>query len=526
RSPVKWEAGPGWELADGAWRHSGKQAEPLLSSPIPLPLDGETILSLTASGSLNVSLVVAGEQDVTVPVDGGSVSFSLLEHRGKTVRLRVTGDGEVRDLRLTEEKLGQLERVLLRDMKNESLGTVSSYVTPKPLMVPLGSPRLSLTETHRVSSGAAVRLELHDGADWRVLDKFRGHQLSAGRHVYDLSQWKGRPIYLRYCLDQPRYESCQITPHSLALVEGRPSLDALALEMIGRQPIGEATASECLRLAFDPDASESTRANTLLALHELGQGGAHLDRAVEALPILRDHLGQPDLVDRARALAVLLEAGERDLAGAYSALQAERHPGESLEAMARLLAGRNREDFVRMRQVVRAEGSEAAPAQLADFLGAVQGSPHVETIWRLVSEPVRSETLPERLDGFRSLLVAFGGKTESAEKVYRAVVASLDPNEQLPRAMRAAAELTAALRSDEVRVLALLERLHAFQREGPLEGRSLMPMARFLVGEAILSDADLEAALLRMPDELSRQLGIEERERHILVGGVRVNRRG
>ncbi len=514
-SRLHWTPHPGWtvggdppglrlDLPKGA-----SNVGAIKSSPLWLASDGESTLSfdfVAGQASRLVALVEGADKPVVLASlenSGQNMVVNLSSLRGKKIRLRLecTRTDLQQKLELTNLRLDTTPTVGRTDLATSDFSSSDGQLS-KPV-------QLSSTATTQLCAslgGQSLTIETYNGSNWVRLPLSRPE---GGLVKSDLSAYRGKKLYLRFRNSgnaaRPRFVQLREDPGSTTM---RP--------LVGGSG---AVAEEVLALAFDPSRRPEQRLSALQGLQLLGDD---LEAAWKAWPMLEPHVGSADFEDRVGAVKALLPAVEL-----LAELEKGRAPGESLTALARLRKGRSTEDFARLRERLRWESQDATPASSVEFVGAVQSRAGVESAdlaWQAVAPPIHDESLSERRQAYLDLLEGCAGDGKLAHQVYHQLLTWLEPSEGIQRAARAAVELRALVPKAEDWVK-LVSDLQASQLDGRLQGVMLKRMSTFLIGKVTLEGARLEDALKIMPEELKGKTGIEERELHLVVGGVRLGKR-
>lgn len=512
---LHWAPQPGWTVGGDPPGlrldlPRGTSVGAIESSPLWLPSDQESTLCFDfAAGQASqlVALVEGAEKPVVLASLGNAgknLVVNLSSLRGKKIRLRLqcTRTDQPQKLELTNLRLDSTPTVGRTDLAAADFGSSEGQLS-KPVQLS------STANTQLCASlgGQSVTIEAYNGKSWVRLPLSRPE---GGLVKSDLSAYRGQRLHLRM-RDNSGYAA---RPHFVQLRED-PGPTTV------RQLVGSTgtVAEEVLALAFDPSRRPEQRLSALKGLQLLGDD---LEAAWKAWPMLEPHVGSGDFEDRVGAVKALLPEVEL-----LAEVEKGRQPGESLTALARLRKGRSAEDFARLRERLRWESQDAPAASSVDFVGRVQSRAGVESAdlaWQAVAPPIHDETLSERRQAYLDLLEGCAGDGKLAHQVYRQLLTWLEPAEGIQRAARAAVELRALVPKAEDWVK-LLGDLQASQLDGRLQGVMLKRMSTFLIGKVTLEGATLEEALKIMPEELKGKTGIEERELHLVVGGVRLGKR-
>ncbi|GMU55360.1 MAG: hypothetical protein AMXMBFR33_45060 [Candidatus Xenobia bacterium] len=515
-SRLHWTPHPGWtvggdppglrlELPKGA-----SKVGAIESSPLWLASDGESTLSFdfaAGQSSRLVALVEGADKPVVLASlenSGQNVVVNLSSMRGKKIRLRLecTRTDLQQKLEFTNLRLDTTPTVGRTDLTASDFSSSEGQIS-----TPVQLSSTATTQLCASLGGQSLTIEAYNGSNWVRLPISRPE---GGLVKSDLSAYRGKKLYLRFrnssgSAARPRFVQLREDPGSTAV---RP--------LVGSHgPVAE----EVLALAFDPSRRPEQRLSALQGLQLLGDD---LEAAWKAWPMLEPHVGSGDFEDRVGAIKALLPEVEL-----LAELEKGRQPGESLTDLARLRKGRSAEDFARLRERLRWESQDATPASSVAFVGAVQSRAGVESAdlaWQAVAPPIHDESLNERRQAYLDLLEGCAGDGKLAHQVYRQLLTWLEPSEGIQRAARAAVELRALVPKAEDWVK-MLGDLQASQLDGRLQGVMLKRMSTFLIGKVTLEGVKLQEALRIMPEELKGKTGIEERELHLVVGGVRLGKR-
>ncbi|MEW6277727.1 MAG: hypothetical protein AB1758_03815, partial [Candidatus Eremiobacterota bacterium] len=527
RSPVGWEG--------KCLNHDGPQGrartltrgDEVRTGPLSLPSDGEyTVLCETwhKISTNDAGLVLAGgAREATVGGRNNGWQWTSLGTSLKdAARLTLKPNSYVRS-----DELRVRQMVLVpRPLNSQTSGSLSvakgkkeAAWTGDAVAVPAGGCHLEFFTASSLQ-GARASLEVStDKKDWKPLRSFGTAEPSREHCRIDLSEYRGKSVHLRFTLQDPAEEPKSSFAWS-ALLFRAPS-DTFSVRLGGRDALSSDTFQSVLEVAFGPAPER------LGALSLLSAGGDELPLAVR---LLDESAGAPeaDLRDRAAALKVLRKGrSEGEVAEVFRTLTQARVADERAEDLARLLAGRDLNNLLRFCQKVALEcGSEASPGTALRFLADFQertDAVRTDRVWQLVSRPIRDEALQDRVEGFHALLEAVKGDVDAASALWDQVCARPDPSDNIGGSARAAAELMAVL-NDVKKVQAMLTGLQKLQ-DGPLEGRSLQAMAHVLITRSLMGSGNVDEALRRLPVEMPNSIGVEERDQHVVVGGVTVKKR-
>ncbi|MCE7869170.1 hypothetical protein DYH09_02200 [bacterium CPR1] len=515
-SSLHWAAQPGWtvggdppglrlELPRGASKGGAIE-----SSPFWLASGGESTLSfdyVAGQPARLVALVEGAEKPVVLASlenTGKNLVINLSSLRGKKIRLRLecTRADQPQKLELSRLRLDSTPTAGRTDLTASDFNSSEGQIS-EPVQLS------SKADTQLCASlgGQSVTIEAYNGSSWVRLPLSRPE---GGLVKSDLSAYRGKKLHLRFrdnrgYAARPRFVQLREDPGPTTV---RP--------LVGSSP---AVAEEIVALSFDSSRTPEQRLSALQGLQLLGDD---LEAAWKAWPMLEPHVGSGDFEDRVGAVKALLPDVEL-----LAEVEKELQPGESLTSLARLRKGRSGEDFTCLRERLCWESQEATPASSVDFVGAVQSRSGVESAdlaWQAVAPPIHDESLSERRQAYLDLLEGCAGDGKLAHQAYCQLLSWLEPAEGIQRAARAAVELRALVPGAEDWIK-LLSELQASQLDGRLQGVMLKRMSTFLIGKVTLEGIELEDALKIMPEELKGKTGIEERDLHLVVGGVRLGKR-
>lgn len=301
----------------------------------------------------------------------------------------------------------------------------------------------------------------------------------------------------------------------LDVLPGLPLMDPLLRRQlqVGQlcQPLQDERLEELASLVADPKSpscANPEQARQLLDRAFSGPEGATTVSRLFQLRQQRKAFGE--------AWAVLHHGEEAGPAwrhlpddAALAQVVAARQPGEKLLDLARFY--RTADQFQALLPLVRAESEEVGLEAIGQ---ALENERNPLETFRAISPPILDESLPERLEAFRSL------PPDRADRLYTLLAGVLETSDDLVASSRALA-MVGTIGGQAERILTLVA-----QRRARGELRRPLQALLSTVAEALvqnggsLSPEAMDEALAR-----AAVTGIRETDSHVLVGGVTLQRK-
>lgn len=561
-SSLRWSGDPGWEQNDGAWKFSANlvkdQDSYLQSSPVKLPTGENTMvwegdwklpeksgvyLYIADAGTKDwkhISTVMGVGQGASDPIkldpfwSGKNVQFAL---RSSTWENGGPASYELKGLKLSERRTGPVQSLGIAGWTQNASGHSSDTTSPW-IQLDSASPselEVAIQLTLRNSSNhCTFEIQAEGQPDFSAI-KFYPHvsDYQTVSEKLDLSAYQGQKVRFRWRLTVYKngtasYDSVKTQMYEPVL---RPILKdqsgAARLKLYEQGGPSEAEADRVLDLAYG-EGDAVSRGKAVSTLARLAETTGDYEATWKVWDKMSGDLSRPDFEDRAVAYAALV--GQGDQADAlFAMVESERETGEKMEPAARLLAERTPEDWRALRRRVKAEGMGQPLADSMAFLAGLGA--HVESVdqaWETVATPVLGETLAQRQGAFGRLAGATGS-LDGALALYGQIGQWLEPNDSIPSAVDAVAQLARVLSKDQTQIQNTLQFIQDHQQSGELSGQTLSACVKRLTNALVVREGtppSLESALQELLVPVVGPGAVQEQADKVIVGGVQVPKKG